>query len=161
MIERVVTGVPGFDEILNGGIPRRNVVLLAGGPGTGKSILGYQYLFNGVKRGEHGLLVALEEHPVQIRISMSQFGWDVSKYEEAGEFAIIDAFTAGIGEAAKREKYVVRSPDDFQSLIDVLRTAIKEVKAERVVVDSVTTLYITKPVMARGMVLQLKKILSG
>lgn len=161
MIERVITGVPGFDEILNGGIPRRNVVLLAGGPGTGKSILGYQYLFNGVIRGEHGLLVALEEHPVQIRISMSQFGWDVSKYEEDGEFAIVDAFTAGIGEAAKREKYVVRAPDDFQSLIDILRTAIKEVRAERVVVDSVTTLYITKPVMARGMVLQLKKILSG
>ncbi len=161
MIERVVTGIPGFDEILNGGIPRRNVVLLAGGPGTGKSILGYQYLFNGVKKGERGILVALEEHPVQIRISMSQFGWDVSEYEETGEFAVVDAFTAGIGEAAKREKYVVRSPDDFQSLIDVLRTAIKEVRAERVVVDSVTTLYITKPAMARGMVLQLKKILSG
>jgi len=122
---------------------------------------GYQYLFNGVKKGEHGILVALEEHPVQIRISMSQFGWDVSEYEEAGEFAIVDAFTAGIGEAAKREKYVVRAPDDFQSLIDVLRTAIREMRAERVVVDSVTTLYITKPAMARGMVLQLKKILSG
>jgi len=161
MIERVVTGIPGFDEILNGGIPRRNVVLLAGGPGTGKSIFGYQYLFNGVKKGEHGILVALEEHPVQIRISMSQFGWDVSEYEEAGEFAIVDAFTAGIGEAAKREKYVVRAPDDFQSLIDVLRTAFREMRAERVVVDSVTTLYITKPAMARGMVLQLKKILSG
>ena len=161
MIERVITGIPGFDEILNGGIPRRNVVLLAGGPGTGKSILGYQYLYNGVKKGEHGILVALEEHPVQIRIAMSQFGWDVSKYEEAGEFAIVDAFTAGIGEAARREKYVVKAPDDFQSLIDVLRTAIREVRADRVVVDSVTTLYITKPAMARGMVLQLKKILSG
>ncbi len=160
-MERVVTGIPGFDDILNGGIPRRNVVLLAGGPGTGKSIFGYQYLYNGLKRGEHGILVALEEHPVQIRISMSQFGWDVTEYEKAGEFAIVDAFTAGIGEAAKRERYVVRAPDDFQALIDVLRVAIREVKAERVVVDSVTTLYITKPVLARSMVLQLKKILSG
>ncbi|HDD42130.1 MAG TPA: KaiC domain-containing protein [Nitrososphaeria archaeon] len=160
-MERVVTGIPGFDEILHGGIPRRNVVLLAGGPGTGKSIFGYQYLYNGLKKGEHGILVALEEHPVQIRISMSQFGWDVSEYEAAGEFAVVDAFTAGIGEAAKRERYVVRAPDDFQSLIDVLRAAIREVKAERVVVDSVTTLYITKPVLARSMVLQLKKILSG
>lgn len=39
-IERVQTRIPGFDEILNGGIPKRNVVLLAGGPGTRKSILG-------------------------------------------------------------------------------------------------------------------------
>lgn len=161
MVERVQTGIPGFDEILHGGIPKRNVVLLAGGPGTGKSIFGYQYLYSGLKRGEHGILVALEEHPVQIRISMAQFGWDVSDYESGGEFAIVDAFTAGIGEAAKREKYVVRAPDDFQALVDVLRAAIREVRAERVVVDSVTTLYITKPVLARSMVLQLKKILSG
>ncbi|MEM1606722.1 MAG: KaiC domain-containing protein [Candidatus Bathyarchaeia archaeon] len=160
-IERVLTGIPGFDEILNGGIPKRNVVLLSGGPGTGKSIFGYQYLYNGLVRKEPGVFVALEEHPVQVRLSMSQFGWDVSSYEDKGLFALVDAFTAGIGEAAKREKYVVKVPDDFQMLIDVLRTAIRDVGAERVVVDSVTTLYITKPALARSVVLQLKKVLSG
>jgi len=160
-IDRIQTGIPGLDEILNGGIPRRNVVLLSGGPGTGKSIFGYQYLFNGLTRGQSGVLVALEEHPVQVRLSMAQFGWNVTVYEEKGKFALVDAFTAGIGEAAKREKYVVKAPDDFQMLIDVLRSAIKDVGAERVVVDSVTTLYITKPALARSMVLQLKKVLSG
>jgi KaiC domain protein len=161
MIERVVTGIAGLDEILNGGIPKRNVVLLSGGPGTGKSILAQQYLYNGLLRGEPGVLVVLEEHPVQVRISMSQFGWDVRSYEEKNVFAIVDAFTAGIGEAAKREKYVVRDPGDFQLLLDVLRDAINDVNAERAVVDSVSTLYITKPAMARGMILQLKKVLSG
>ncbi|MCS7136627.1 MAG: KaiC domain-containing protein [Aigarchaeota archaeon] len=161
MVEKVETGIPGLDEILNGGIPRRNVVLLSGGPGTGKSILGQQYLYNGLLRGEPGVLVVLEEHPVQVRISMSQFGWDVRAYEEKNLFAIVDAFTAGIGEAAKREKYVVRDPGDFQVLLDVIRDAIKDVNAERAVVDSVSTLYITKPTMARGMILQLKKALSG
>ncbi|MEM2029442.1 MAG: ATPase domain-containing protein, partial [Candidatus Bathyarchaeia archaeon] len=160
-IERVLTGIPGFDEILNGGIPKRNVVLLAGGPGTGKSIFGYQYLYNGLVKKEPGVFVALEEHPVQVRLSMAQFGWDVSSYEDKGLFALVDAFTAGIGEAAKREKYVVKVPDDFQMLIDALRAAIRDVGAERVVVDSVTTLYITKPALARSMVLQLKKVLSG
>jgi len=160
-IDRIQTGIPGLDEILNGGIPRRNVVLLSGGPGTGKSIFGYQYLYNGLIRGQSGVLVALEEHPVQVRLSMAQFGWNVTVYEEKSRFALVDAFTAGIGEAAKREKYVVKAPDDFQMLIDVLRSAIKDVGAERVVVDSVTTLYITKPALARSMVLQLKKVLSG
>ena len=160
-IERVVTGIPGLDDILHGGIPKRNVVLLSGGPGTGKSIFGQQYLYNGLKLGEPGVLVVLEEHPVQVRVSMSQFGWNVRPYEEKGMFAIVDAFTAGIGEAAQRERYVVRAPDDFQSLVDVLREAIRDVGAVRAVIDSVTTLYITKPAMARGMVLQLKKILSG
>ncbi|GBC74846.1 Circadian clock protein kinase KaiC [archaeon HR06] len=160
-IERVETGIPGFDEIVNGGIPKRNIVLLAGGPGTGKSIFGQQYLYNGLLRGEAGILVVLEEHPVQVRLSMSQFGWDVTKYEETGLFALVDAFTAGIGEAVKREKYVVRAPDDFQSLVDTLRGVVKDIKAQRVVIDSVTTLYINKPVAARGILLQLKKVLSG
>ncbi len=161
LVERIVTGIAGLDEILGGGMPKRNVVLLSGGPGTGKSIFGQQYLYNGLLRGEPGILVVLEEHPVQVRISMSQFGWDVKSYEERGLFAMVDAFTAGIGEAAKREKYVVRDPGDFQLLVDTLRDAVKDVNAERAVIDSVTTLYITKPALARIMVLQLKKVLSG
>jgi len=160
-VERVKTGIPGMDEILHGGIPRRNVVLLSGGPGTGKSIFGQQFLYNGLLKGEPGVLVALEEHPVQVRINMSQFGWDIRKFEEEGIMAVVDAFTGGIGEAAKREKYVVPAPDDFASLIDVVRRAIRDVKAERAVIDSVTTLYITKPAIARGVVMQLKKVLAG
>ncbi len=161
MVERVKTGIPGFDEILYGGIPKRNVVLLSGGPGTGKSIFGQQYLWNGLQMGEPGVYVALEEHPVQVRINMRQFGWDVRKYEQEGTFAIVDAFTAGIGEAAKREKYVVRDPTDVGLLIDVLREAIRDTGAQRVVVDSVSTLYLTKPSVARSVVLMLKKVLSG
>ncbi|MCR6669455.1 MAG: KaiC domain-containing protein [archaeon YNP-WB-040] len=161
MVEKVKTGIPGLDEILNGGIPRRNVVLLAGGPGTGKTIMGQQFLYYGLKNNEPGVYVALEEHPVQVRINMQQFGWDVKDYEDEGKFAVIDAFTAGIGEAAKREKYVVPSPDDFPTLTDLVRQAIRDLNAKRVVVDSVTTLYITKPAVARSIVLQLKKVLSG
>ena len=161
MIERVKSGIPGLDEILNGGIPRRNIVLLSGGPGTGKSIMGQQFLYNGLLQGEPGILVALEEHPVQIRVNMAQFGWYVKDFEQKGLFAIVDAFTGGIGEAAKRERYVVRSVDDIGELIDVIRDAIRDLSAKRVVIDSVTTLYMTKPVIARNVVMQLKRVLSG
>jgi len=162
MVRKVPTGIPGMDELLNGGIPERNVVLLSGGPGTGKTIFGQQFLYAGVAEyGEPGVLVALEEHPVQIRINMRQFGWDVTRYEEEGRFAIVDAYTAGIGAAARREKYVVPAPTDIHSLVDVVKEAIQDIGAKRAVVDSVTTLYITKPVAARGVVMQLKKVLSG
>ncbi len=161
MVERVKTGIPGMDEILNGGIPVRNVVLLSGGPGTGKSIFSYQYLWNGLKSGEPGVFVALEEHPVQVRINMSQFGWDVRPYEREGTFAVVDAFTGGIGEAAKRERYVVRDPEDVGLLSDVLKEAMRDTGAKRVVIDSVSTLYLAKPVLARRTVMLLKRILSG
>ncbi|TDA34332.1 KaiC domain-containing protein [Candidatus Nezhaarchaeota archaeon WYZ-LMO8] len=160
-IERVESGIPGLDELLRGGVPKRNVVLLSGGPGTGKSIFGQQFLYHGLLKKQSGILVALEEHPVQIRINMAQFGWDVKKYESEGLFAIVDSFTAGIGEAAKHEKYVVRAVDDVQALIEVLRKAIKDLGAERVVIDSVTTLYMTKPAVARSVVMLLKRVLSG
>ncbi|MEB3825270.1 MAG: KaiC domain-containing protein, partial [Desulfurococcales archaeon] len=48
-MERVKTGIPGLDELLYGGIPKRNVVLVSGGPGTGKTIMSQQYIFNGLK----------------------------------------------------------------------------------------------------------------
>ncbi|MCD6444147.1 KaiC domain-containing protein [Candidatus Bathyarchaeota archaeon] len=158
---RVDVGIPGMNEVLHGGIPRRNIVLLSGGPGTGKSIFGQQFLYAGLERGEPGVLVSLEEHPVQIRIIMSKFGWDVRRYERDGRFAIVDCFTGGIGEAAKRERYVVRDPTDIPSLMDTIKEAILDVKAQRVVIDSVSTLYLTKPVMARSTLMQIKRILSG
>ena len=160
-VPRVRTYIPGLDEILYGGIPERNIVLVSGGPGTGKSIMGKQFLYNGLVRGEGGVFVALEEHPVAVRRSFRHFGWDVSEYERKGEFAIVDAFTAGIGAAAQKERYLVKDVDDVAELIDVLRQAIRDVGAKRVVVDSVSTLYLTKPAMARGIIMNLKRVLAG
>ncbi|AEH25374.1 KaiC domain-containing protein [Pyrococcus yayanosii] len=161
MIRRVKTGIPGMDEILHGGIPERNVVLLSGGPGTGKTIFSQQFLWNGLQMGEPGIYVALEEHPVQVRQNMAQFGWDVRKYEDEGMFAMVDAFTAGIGKSKEYEKYIVHDLTDLREFIEVLKTAIRDINAKRVVIDSVTTLYINKPAMARSIILQLKRVLAG
>jgi len=161
MIKRVKTGIPGMDEILHGGIPERNIVLISGGPGTGKTIFSQQFIWNGLQMGEPGIYVALEEHPVQVKKNMEVFGWKVDDFEKEGKFAIVDAFTGGIGEYAEQEKYVVKDIDDVRELAEVLKRAIRETQAKRVVIDSVTTLYITKPAMARSIIFQLKRILSG
>ncbi|MEM0023134.1 MAG: ATPase domain-containing protein [Thermofilaceae archaeon] len=105
-------------------------------------------------KGGPGAL-ALEEHPTQTIVKMINFGWDVCKYEAKGHFAIVNAFTESIGEYAKREKYVVKGVDDIPSFIDVVRDAIKDLKAQRVVIDSVTTLYLTKPAVARSVAMTL------
>ena len=161
VVPRVRTHIPGLDEILYGGIPERNIVLVSGGPGTGKSIMGKQFLYNGLIRGEPGVFVALEEHPVAVRRSFAHFGWDIAKYERDGSFAIVDAFTAGIGSAAQREKYLVKDVDNVNSLMEVLRQAIRDTNAKRVVIDSVSTLYLNKPPMARHIVMLLKRVVSG
>ncbi|MFN3268575.1 MAG: ATPase domain-containing protein, partial [Zestosphaera sp.] len=72
MVEKIKSGIPGLDELLFGGIPKRNIVLISGGPGTGKTIMSHQFLYSGLTYGEPGVLVTLEEHPVQVRREMSE-----------------------------------------------------------------------------------------
>ncbi|AOL17256.1 KaiC domain-containing protein [Sulfolobus sp. A20] len=161
MVDRVRTYIPGLDEILYGGIPERSIVLLSGGPGTGKSIAAKQFIYNGLVRDEAGIYVTLEEHPVSVLRSFKHFNWDVMKYEKDGKFAIVDAFTGGVGSIAQREKYVVKQVDSVDELSEVLRQAIKDIKATRLAIDSVSTLYLTKPAMARSVVMKLKRVISG
>lgn len=65
-MERVKTGIVGLDEMLNGGIPAGHQVFLCGGPGTGKTTLGLEFLYRGAKMGERGLFLSLEEEPDSI-----------------------------------------------------------------------------------------------
>lgn len=160
-VVRVRTYIPGLDEILYGGIPERNIVLLSGGPGTGKSIMGKQFIYNGLLKDEGGVFVTLEEHPVSVRRSFRHFGWDITKFEKEGKFAIIDAFTGGIGASAQREKYVAKDVDNVSQLSEVLRDAVKNVGAKRVVIDSISTLYLSKPAMARSIIMHLKRVIAG
>ena len=58
-IEKTSTGIEGLDFILNGGYPRNRIIFIQGGPGTGKTTLGFQFLLEGVRRGERGLYISL------------------------------------------------------------------------------------------------------
>src|SRR5712692_3760785 len=79
-VDRTPTGIPGLDEILSGGFPRGRVILLVGGPGTGKTILTSQFLMNGIKiYGENGAFVSLDETKAHYYREMALFGW---KFEE-------------------------------------------------------------------------------
>jgi len=82
VVSCIRTFIPDLDEILYGGIPERNIVLLFWDPGTGKSIAAKQFLYNGMIRGEGGVFVALEEYPVSVRRSFRHFGWDISKFKK-------------------------------------------------------------------------------
>lgn len=83
------TEVDGFDELFTeGGVPRGNSVLVAGGPGTGKSIFCRQICYNLVSKGKKCMYVSFEESTERIVKSMESLGWDVRKYVEDGSFLI-------------------------------------------------------------------------
>jgi circadian clock protein KaiC len=83
------TRIQGFDELFGeGGIPKRNSVLVAGGTGTGKSTLCRQVCYNLVSQGKHCMYVSFEESIEKIEKSMRVFGWDAKKYITEGQLLV-------------------------------------------------------------------------
>lgn len=92
MSTKVATGIPGLDELVGGGIPTGRVVLVIGGPGTGKTVMCGQFLYKGIyEYEESGVFVSLDESKNHFYREMQQFGWDFRKAENEGKFAFIDA----------------------------------------------------------------------
>jgi circadian clock protein KaiC len=140
----VKSGIPGFDEILGGGLPRKRPIILQGGPGSGKTTLATQFLVEGVlKNNEPGIYVTLCESPVEIRENMLSFGWDLEKLEKEGKITIIDArpvsFTAE-GYIVPTEKLFKGEHIPFSHISTLIRETINEMGAKRLALDSITVL---------------------
>ncbi|PIN99616.1 hypothetical protein COT72_05045 [archaeon CG10_big_fil_rev_8_21_14_0_10_43_11] len=88
--EKLKTGVPGIDQILNGGIPEGNLVLLTGGPGSGKTTFGLQFLYEGAKKyNEPGIFITLEESPTRLIEHAKDFGFDLAPLIKAKKLRIV------------------------------------------------------------------------
>jgi KaiC/GvpD/RAD55 family RecA-like ATPase len=80
MSERISSGIPGLDEVIQGGFFKKSINLVSGGTGTGKSIFGLQYILHGLKNGQNGVYISLEQEPENIMGDVKHFGWDFEKY---------------------------------------------------------------------------------
>jgi circadian clock protein KaiC len=76
---RCSTGIPGLDDILQGGLPRGHLFLFEGEPGTGKTTLGMHFLLAGLEAGESGLYVTLSETAAELKDVAKSHGWDLDK----------------------------------------------------------------------------------
>jgi KaiC/GvpD/RAD55 family RecA-like ATPase len=89
--KRVKTGIGGLDELIEGGFPEGSAILVSGTPGTGKTTLGIQFVYNGAKEyNENGLLITVEENKDQIVNSMKQFGFDMEGMVKAKKIIIVE-----------------------------------------------------------------------
>ncbi|OLD34642.1 MAG: hypothetical protein AUI50_05760 [Crenarchaeota archaeon 13_1_40CM_2_52_14] len=131
------SGIPGFDQIVGGGLIRDRVYLLAGPAGAGKTIFSTQFLYNGIsKYNENGIYVVLEETPQQLRENMyNSFGWNIQTYEDNGNIVVLDAISSRLG-LSSAERFVVPRPFTLESLLYEIQNAIQTVNARRVVIDS-------------------------
>ena len=125
---RTVTGVAGLDEMLHGGLIPGSAALLQGSPGTGKTTVGMQFLYEGAtQRDEPGLLVSFEQFPHTLYRDALAHGWDLRELEQEGKLRVV--FTS--------PKVFVSS---LQSPMSPISSAIRDMGVSRAVVDSMTHL---------------------
>jgi len=140
MLERVPTGIPGFDELCDGGLLRDRSYLISGPSGSGKTIFAMQYIVNGIQQfNEPGIFIATEERPQHLREHFISFGWDLEKFEDENMLAIVDATSTKIG-LPSDEKYIDVRPFDTRCLLDQIITIQDEIGARRAAVDSTTSI---------------------
>ena len=135
--EFVKTGIPGFDELFENGIPKGTSTLICGGPGSGKTIMGLQMLNYAAQKGEKCIYMTFEENEEKLRQHMEDFGWDWRKLEKQGNFVIkrYDLFQITRSVEALLEKA------KGELMIDVSPILFPEgFKPDWVVIDSVTAI---------------------
>ena len=86
--EKVSSGIPGLDDLIEGGFYPKSTIVLLGSSGTGKSTFAVQFLMDGIEQGEQALYVTLEEPPEQIMREAELMGFDLRKYYEKSLFFI-------------------------------------------------------------------------
>ena len=86
------TGIPGFDEMIGGGIPRGWNVMVCGDPGSGKSSFSAEFLHRGMEKfKEKGILLLLDEPYSQYSFSIKQIGVDLTPHVKSGDITVINA----------------------------------------------------------------------
>ncbi len=94
--ERISTGIPMLDGMLGGGLFKGSSNLIAGSTGTGKTVIGLQFVIEGAKKGETGLIINFEETPEELYLHASNFGWDLKGMEEKGKVKIIHTLPSSL-----------------------------------------------------------------
>jgi circadian clock protein KaiC len=135
-VQRLPTGVGGLDLVTHGGLPERRLTLVSGTPGSGKTILGLQFLVAGIERFDQpGVLVTFEERPEDIRANAASFGWDLGRHEAEGRFCIVDASPELDQDVVEVGGY------DLGALLARVGHAVERIGARRVTLDSASTLF--------------------
>jgi len=124
--ERVKTDVKGLDDMLNGGFLPQSANLIEGPPGTGKTTLGMQFIYNGIQyHDEPGLILTFEEFPQQYYRDAESFGWDFRRLESEGKLKVIMT-SPGV------------SRSEAEGVGGRIETLAREMGARRILVDSIS-----------------------
>ncbi len=119
-MDRIKTGIPGFDDLVEGGFPRNFNVLVTGAPGTGKTIFGIQYIYNGAKNGENGVYISLDSPRERIIAQSKVLGMDLESLEKEKKILLLEIPTDMV----------------LVNIFEMINSAVLAVGAKRLVFDN-------------------------
>ena len=149
IIKRLKTGIYGFDDLVEGGIPEGFIVVATGTPGTGKTTFSMQFLLEGMKNNEKCIFFSFEEKVEQLIKQSIRYEWDIGKYLDKGYLEIF-GFTMlsteeiiEIIDTFKPKRIVFDSLNIFSDITDIrksseLRNIIKVIKEKKITCLAIT-----------------------
>ena len=126
-IERTDIGIEGLDEMILGGVPRRSLLSVIGGAGTGKTTFALQFLYEALESENKGVYITLEQTRESILSTAEEKGWAFREHAEAGRLAIVAIDP-------------IEMANSLASIRNDLTRLIAEFGADRLVLDSVSLL---------------------
>jgi circadian clock protein KaiC len=123
---RLSTGVEGLDGLLSGGLPEGSMIVVSGRPGTGKTLLASQFLYEGATHREMSLYVSFAETTDQFLANMEQFGLRFGRLMKEQTFAFMDL--------------TALAPEGVSDALDLIVEQVAITKAKRLVIDSFSSL---------------------
>ncbi len=154
----VLTGIPGLDDILDGGLPAEHLYLVEGEPGTGKTTLSLQFLLEGRARGERGVYVTLSETGQELEGVARSHGWTLEG------ISVLDMVSMPDG-GAPEEQYTIFHPSEveLQSTVGAILSRVGQVAPTRVVLDSLSEMRLLArdPLRFRRQILALKQYFTS
>ncbi|MFW3146885.1 MAG: ATPase domain-containing protein [Thermoplasmatota archaeon] len=158
---RSPTHIPGLDELMNGGFPKGTINLIAGPPGSAKSLMGMHYIHNGAMfEDEPGIYLSLEESRDSILRAAASYGMNLESHEKEGKLYLIDLGKMRIEcTSAEELEWGLAS---FETLQDLLKNHLSFSGSKRLVLDSVTAvgLYYKTPDLLRRELFKFSRFLK-
>ncbi|HLE47362.1 MAG TPA: ATPase domain-containing protein [Candidatus Thermoplasmatota archaeon] len=156
---RCATGVPDLDKILDGGFPRGNTILVAGGSGIGKTTLGVQFLCEGARRNEPSCFISVTEPTSMLKRNLANYRFFKPDLVDPARLTLLDLRAIALRMGLQDGMF---QPTEHVTLVDTLQQIARELKLKRLVIDSITAIcqWLHDPVRIRDFAFRLGLALS-
>jgi len=134
-MNKITSGIEGFDKLVNGGLPKSRAYLVSGEPGTGKTIFTLQFLLEGLKNNEKCVFISIDEKPEHIILDCNALGWNLSPYLENGQLQILD-----VTSYFSSLKDNLDSGMEAKRLVEDILSYVKKSGTQRLAIDPIAPL---------------------